>query len=154
MEIRRFLQLFRESSWSAHFALGGSLAQACWYGGRPPKDVDLLTLDPGSMALLRQELQQHPGELLQFTTYGLRVDWIALRGFWLEAPTRWEGMWLVSRIDLACLKLAAINRRDLPKDRLDLELYFQDYSAEELRAAFARKFRRSPPEAVERALTR
>lgn len=138
---------------SRTFYLGGGTALAIYFGHRISEDLDWFTSDQmGDAMVLAQWLrnkkldfiteQTAPGTL-HGSISGVRVTFLEFQYPLLKTPAQWKevGCALVSREDLACMKLSAIAQRGARKDFCDIyALGTRQFSLKEMLEFYREKF--------------
>lgn len=133
----------------ADFQLVGGTSLALQIGHRQSIDLDFFTpnVDFDEKQLLRT--LQAMGETIVFTTNtnwlgakfeGVKVDILKYPYPLLGAIKEEEGIRLVSKIDIAAMKLSAISSRGAKKDFIDLYFLLQEFSLIEMLGFYTQKF--------------
>jgi hypothetical protein len=133
----------------ADFQLVGGTSLALQIGHRQSIDLDFFTpnVDFDEKQLLR--ILQMMGETVVFTTNtnwlgvkfeGVKVDILKYPYPLLSETLEVEGIQLVSKADIAAMKLSAISSRGAKKDFIDLYFLLQEFSLAEMLDFYTRKF--------------
>ncbi len=130
------------------FYLSGGTALALQLGHRESEDLDFFSPDPFDPEHLQTRLQQH-GELkntsLQENTlntyfHGIKLQYLGYPYPLLEPLLIWQGVAILSVLDIACTKLITISMRGLKKDFIDLYFILKQYPLQYLLESLTKKY--------------
>lgn len=128
--------------------LVGGTALALQYGHRSSVDLDLFGTVEATTEDLSQALSQMGSVTLfgqskmikGFAVDGVRIDIVNYAYPWLEAAVVEDGLRLASPVDIAAMKIYAIENRGSRKDFIDMYLLLKHYSLDEILSFYKRKY--------------
>ena len=128
--------------------LVGGTALALQYGHRSSVDLDFF----GNMEATTEELSQALGQIGAVTLLGqrkmikgftvddVRIDIVNYAYPWLEEAIQEDGLRLASPVDIAAMKVYAIENRGSRKDFIDMFFLLKHYSLDEILSFYKRKY--------------
>ena len=128
--------------------LVGGTALALQYGHRSSVDLDFF----GEVETTTEELSQELGQVGAVTLFGqgkmikgfavddVRIDIVNYAYPWLEEAIIEDGLRLASPIDIAAMKIYAIENRGSRKDFIDMYFLLKHYSLGEILSFYKRKY--------------
>lgn len=129
------------------FYLAGGTALALQLGHRKSIDLDFFSQQFPSPEALLQALNKYNPVLAQQDkgTLDVFIDNVKISFFEYKYPLLGDTIpfkqtKLCSKLDIACMKIAAISQRGTKKDFVDLFVLLQTYSMEEIMKAFETKY--------------
>lgn len=138
--------------------LVGGTALALQYGHRQSIDLDFFgTLDNDVLAM-EEELSsigqlriiKNTANIRIYDINGIKVDFVNYDRYeWLEKPILEDGITLASPIDIAAMKINAIEGRGTKKDFLDIYQLLQHYTLTQILDFYCKKY---PEHSMFRAL--
>ena len=132
----------------ANFNLVGGTALALYEGHRLSVDIDMFgrsDIDPDKFTDILKEkgetiiLSQSP-KILIFSINGIKVDFVDYNFELLEPLTIIEGIRLVSKKDIAAMKLNAIAGRGSKKDFIDVFQLLKEFTLTEMLTFYSQKY--------------
>ncbi len=131
-----------------NFNLVGGTALALYEGHRLSVDIDMFgksDIDPDKFTDILKEkgetiiLSQSP-KILIFSINGIKVDFVDYNFELLEPLTIIEGIRLVSKKDIAAMKLNAIAGRGSKKDFIDVFQLLNEFTLTEMLTFYSQKY--------------
>lgn len=131
-----------------NFNLVGGTALALYEGHRLSVDIDMFgrsDIDPHKFTDILKEkgetiiLSQSP-KILIFSINGIKVDFVDYNFGLLEPLTILEGIRLVSKKDIAAMKLNAIAGRGSKKDFIDVFQLLNEFTLTEMLTFYSQKY--------------
>ena len=128
--------------------LVGGTALALQYGHRSSVDLDFF----GNVEATTEELSQSLGQvgtvtllgqgkmIKGFTVDGVRIDIVNYAYPWLEEAVEEDGLRLASPVDIAAMKVYAIENRGSRKDFIDMYFLLKHYSMDEILSFYKCKY--------------
>lgn len=128
--------------------LVGGTALALQYGHRSSVDLDFF----GNVEASTEELSQALGQvgsvtllgqskiIKGFDVDGVRIDIVNYAYPWLEDAVMEDGLRLASPVDIAAMKVYAIENRGSRKDFIDMYFLLKHYSLDEILSFYKRKY--------------
>ena len=128
--------------------LVGGTALALQYGHRSSVDLDFF----GDVDASTEELSQVLGQVGAVTLMGqgkmikgfvvdsIRIDIVSYAYPWLEDAVVEDGLRLASPVDIAAMKVYAIENRGSRKDFIDMYFLLKHYSLDEILLFYKRKY--------------
>ena len=129
--------------------LVGGTALALQYGHRSSIDLDFFgSLDPDGNILYTKLTSYAQTEKIKdtpnikiFFMDGIKVDFVNYSLYsWLDEAVREDGLRLASPIDIAAMKINAIEGRGSKKDFIDVYFLLKHYSLDEILQFYSRKY--------------
>lgn len=128
--------------------LVGGTALALQYGHRSSVDLDFFGDVDASTEELSQVLGQvgavtlmGQGKMIKgFVVDGIRIDIVSYAYPWLEDAVVKDGLRLASPVDIAAMKVYAIENRGSRKDFIDMYFLLKHYSLDEILLFYKRKY--------------
>ena len=145
MELLR--KLMKEESFSNYYLVGGT-SLALQMGHRNSIDIDLFgrqEIDSDLFINLlnnfgKTEVQKSSKNILITDVAGIKVDFVNYQYNILEEPLLIEGIRMLSKKDIAAMKLNAIAGRGSKKDFIDLYFLLQDFSLKQMLDFYIKKY--------------
>ncbi len=145
MELLR--KLMKEESFSNYYLVGGT-SLALQMGHRNSIDIDLFgkqEIDSDLFINLlnnfgKTEVQKSLKNILITDVAGIKVDFVNYQYNILEEPLVIEGIRMLSKKDIAAMKLNAIAGRGSKKDFIDLYFLLQDFSLKQMLGFYIEKY--------------
>lgn len=146
------LELLRQLQQQPELAgmrLVGGTALALQYGHRQSVDLDLFgtlqaTFEQVETVLPRigrHTILNQTANIMQLVLKGVKIDIVNYSCYpWVEEPVCEEGIILASPMDIAALKVNAIEGRGSKKDFIDLHELLQHYSLDEILNSYTQKY--------------
>lgn len=131
------------------FRLVGGTALSLQIGHRISIDIDLFTDQSFDQDMLHAHIQekyspkqiQSDKGIVMARIDGIKVDCIAHKYSWLDAAIKERGFRMASLLDIAAMKLNAINDSgDRLKDFVDMYYLLERHSLNEIAEAYAKKY--------------
>ena len=128
--------------------LVGGTALALQYGHRSSVDLDFFGDVDASTEELSQVLGQvgavtlmGQGKMIKgFVVDGIRIDIVSYAYPWLEDAVVEDGLRLASPVDIAAMKVYAIENRGSRKDFIDMYFLLRHYSLDEILLFYKQKY--------------
>lgn len=128
--------------------LVGGTALALQYGHRSSVDLDFFGDVDASTEELSQVLGQvgavtlmRQGKMIKgFVVDGIRIDIVSYAYPWLEDAVVEDGLRLASPVDIAAMKVYAIENRGSRKDFIDMYFLLKHYSLDEILLFYKQKY--------------
>lgn len=141
----------------ASLRLVGGTALALQYGHRSSIDLDFFGTIEDDSELIKDTLRKH-GKLLIikesrnikiYQLDGVKIDIVNYHYPWIHESIAEDGILLASPIDIAAMKINAIEGRGTKKDFIDIYFLLQHYSLKEILTFYQNKY---PENSIFRAL--
>lgn len=132
-----------------NFALAGGTNLALRLGHRHSVDLDFFVNEPFDKESLEQEIQagwpnaikaNETKQSLQYRIEGVKVEFLLHKYTLIDKIEKQDNILLYSIVDVAAMKLNALNNRGAKKDFWDIAALLKLYSLEELFMFFGRKY--------------
>lgn len=152
------LKRIQSLSCSQKTRLVGGTALALQYGHRQSVDLDFFGTLVDDMLAMEEELSstgqlriiKSTANIRIFDINGIKVDFVNYERYpWLEEPIVEDGITLASPIDIAAMKINAIEGRGTKKDFLDIYQLLQHYTLPQILDFYGKKY---PEHSMFRAL--
>lgn len=145
MELLRKLMTVENFS---NFYLVGGTSLALQIGHRNSIDIDLFGKQDIDYDLYinllnnfgKTEVQKSSKNILITNVVGIKVDFVNYRYQLIEKPIEIDGIRMLSKEDIAAMKLNAIAGRGSKKDFIDLYFLLQDFSLKQMLGFYIEKY--------------
>lgn len=132
----------------SNFYLVGGTSLALQIGHRNSIDIDLFGKQDIDYDLYinllnnfgKTEVQKSSKNILITNVVGIKVDFVNYRYQLIEKPIEMDGIRMLSKEDIAAMKLNAIAGRGSKKDFIDLYFLLQDFSLKQMLGFYIEKY--------------
>ena len=132
----------------SNFSLAGGTSLALQIGHRISYDLDMFGNEPLDVdevldllsPIVKVEILQQSKNILILDASGIKLDFVNYRYPLLYPPTTVDGIRLLTKADIAAMKLAAIAGRGKKRDFVDLYFLLQEYDMRAIMDFYKKKY--------------